>query len=170
MRLAWSRFAVVLVLISALGLAACGAPKEVGADRNAVPAESTASSPTTTAPTTTAPTTTAPPTTAPPTTAAPFASETLSQTNARRTADDYLDYSAFSPSGLIEQLEFEGYSNGDAAYAVDALGVDWNEQAAKMANDYLDYSAFARSGLIEQLEFEGFTPEQAEYGVSTTGL
>jgi hypothetical protein len=55
-------------------------------------------------------------------------------------------------------------------YGVDALNVDWNDQAAKKAASYLEYSSFSRSGLIEQLAFEGFSREQAEHGVSTTGL
>jgi hypothetical protein len=71
---------------------------------------------------------------------------------------------------LIKQLEFEGFSNADATYAVDAITVSWNEQAAKKAKDYLDISAFSKSGLIDQLLFEGFTQAQAEYGVGTTGL
>ncbi len=87
-----------------------------------------------------------------------------------RQPQDYLDYSAFSASGLIEQLEYEDFSHEDAEYAVFVLDVDWNEQAAKSAAEYLDYSSFSRSGLIDQLLYEGFTPEQAEYGVSTTGL
>jgi hypothetical protein len=49
---------------------------------------------------------------------------------------------------------------------VNAVSVNWNEQAAKKAADYLDVSAFSRSGLIDQLEFEGFTTAQAQYGVS----
>jgi len=77
---------------------------------------------------------------------------------------------AFSRTGLIKQLEFEGYSADDATYAVDVLNVDWNEQAAKSAQDYLDMTSFSHSGLVKQLEFEGFTPEQAEYGVNATGL
>jgi type IV secretory pathway VirB10-like protein len=130
----------------------------------------TTEAPTTEAPTTEAPTT-APPATVPPTTPPdPFAGETVSQRNARQTAADYLDYSSFSRSGLIEQLEFEGFTAGDATYGVDALNVDWNEQAAKTAADYLDYSSFSHSGLVDQLVFEGFTQAQAEYGVSTTGL
>jgi hypothetical protein len=96
--------------------------------------------------------------------------ETVSQANAREKASDYLDTSAFSRSGLIDQLEFEGFETADATYGVDALTVDWNEQAAKKAADYLDTSSFSRSGLIDQLEFEGFTTEQATYGVSQTGL
>ncbi|XKG11107.1 Ltp family lipoprotein [Sutcliffiella horikoshii] len=38
-------------------------------------------------------------------------------------AQDYLDYTAFSRSGLIQQLEFEGFSNADATYAVDEVGL-----------------------------------------------
>jgi hypothetical protein len=96
----------------------------------------------------------------------------VSQQNAVRKAEDYLDYTAFSRSGLINQLvEFEGFSTQDATFAVDSITVDWNEQAVKKAKDYLDYTAFSRSGLINQLvEFEGFTPAQAQYGVAATGL
>ncbi len=87
-----------------------------------------------------------------------------------RSAEGYLDYKGFSRTGLIQQLEFEGFSTKDATWAVDHVTVDWKEQAAQSAKDYLEFSAFSRSGLIDQLIFEGFTPEQAEYGVSQTGL
>ena len=139
-----------------------------------VPATTTAAS-TTTVPPATVPPATVPPATLPPATlplvtAPPMPSETLSQQNARQMAADYLDYTAFSRTGLIKQLEFEGFTQADAAYGVDALFVDWNEQAAKMAAQYLDYTSFSRSGLVGQLVYEGFTQAQAEYGVSTTGL
>jgi len=87
-----------------------------------------------------------------------------------KAAENYLDFTAFSRSGLIEQLEFEGYSTEDSTFAVDAITVDWSEQAVKAAENYLDFTAFSRSGLIEQLEFEGYTREQAEYGVNQTDL
>lgn len=136
------------------------------------PSTTTTEAPTTTTteePTTTeAPTTTASPFTEPPTTEAP--QETRSQSNARRKAQSYLDFSAFSRTGLIKQLEFEGFSNADAIYGVDSLGVNWNEQAAKKAEDYLSFMSFSRSGLYDQLIFEGFTPAQATYGVNQTGL
>ena len=96
-------------------------------------------------------------------------SMTTAQKNALVTAGKYLNYTAFSYTGLIEQLEYEGYSTEDATFAVDRCGADWNEQAAKCAKKYLDYSSFSRDGLIEQLEYEGFTAEQAEYGVSSAG-
>jgi hypothetical protein len=94
---------------------------------------------------------------------------TLAQRNAISMARDYLDYSAFSRTGLIGQLEFEGFSTADATFAVDYLEVDWFEQAALMAQQYLDYSSFSRQGLIDQLVFEGFTLEQATYGVTAVG-
>jgi hypothetical protein len=77
---------------------------------------------------------------------------------------------AFSRSGLIRQLEFEGFSNADATYGVDAQNADWNAQAAKSAAAYLRVMSFSRSGLINQLMFEGFSQSQAEYGVNAVGL
>jgi Host cell surface-exposed lipoprotein len=90
---------------------------------------------------------------------------TAAQENAVETAAAYLDYSGFSRSGLIDQLKYEGFSKKDAEFAVDVIGVNWNQQAVRVAKGYLDYDSFSRSGLIDQLEYEGFTPEQAEYGV-----
>ena len=94
---------------------------------------------------------------------------TLGEKNALKKAKDYLNFSAFSYRGLIDQLKYEGFSEEEAKYAVDHCGADWNEQAAKKAKDYLDFSSFSRSGLIEQLEYEGFTSEQAKYGAKAVG-
>ena len=98
-----------------------------------------------------------------------LSSSSLEEKNALNKAYDYLDYTAFSYSGLIEQLEFEGYSSSVSKYAADNCGANWNEQAAKKAQQYLDYSSFSRQELIEQLEFEGFTSSQAKYGVTAVG-
>lgn len=95
--------------------------------------------------------------------------ETLGEANALKRAKSYLNSLSFSYSGLVSQLEFEGYSNAEATYAVDRCGADWNEQAAKKAKSYLRSMAFSREGLIDQLEFEGFTYEQAVYGVTQNG-
>ncbi|WP_333482000.1 Ltp family lipoprotein [Citricoccus sp. NR2] len=95
---------------------------------------------------------------------------TVSQQNALRSAESYLDFMPFSRSGLIDQLEFENFSTADATWAVDQVTVDWNEQAAKAAENYLDVTGFSRQGLIDQLVFEGYTQEQAVYGVNQTGL
>lgn len=98
------------------------------------------------------------------------ASETVSQKNAVKSAEQYLAVMAFSKSGLIEQLEFEGYDTDDATYAVNKINVDWMEQAVKKAEEYLDTMAFSRAGLIEQLEFEGFSKEEATYAVGEVGF
>jgi len=94
---------------------------------------------------------------------------TMGEKNALNTALSYLSYSSFSYSGLIRQLEYEGYTYREAVYGVDNCGANWNEQAALKAQSYLDYTAFSREGLIEQLEYEGFTKTQAEYGVQVVG-
>ena len=98
-----------------------------------------------------------------------LADVTLGQSNALRSALSYLDYSAFSHDGLIDQLEYEGYTKQEATYAADHCAADWKEQAAKSAKAYLDYAPFSRSGLIDQLEYEGFTREEAVYGVEENG-
>jgi len=92
------------------------------------------------------------------------------QSNAVRVARDYLSLQGFSYDGLINQLEYEGFSTDVATDAVDSLTVDWNEQAAKVATSYLELQGFSRSGLINQLEYDGFTPSQALYGVRQAGL
>ncbi|HTN59428.1 MAG TPA: Ltp family lipoprotein [Protaetiibacter sp.] len=103
--------------------------------------------------------------------AAPAApAESAGQSNAARAAENYLRVMPFSRTGLIGQLEFEGYSTEDATYGVDKLGADWNEQAAKKAQSYLDVMPFSRSSLIDQLVFDGFTQAEAEYGVTAVGL
>jgi hypothetical protein len=49
--------------------------------------------------------------------------ETVAQENARKSAESYLSHSAFSRSGLIDQLKFEGYSTQQAAYGVSQAGL-----------------------------------------------
>ena len=98
-------------------------------------------------------------------TTTPVPTETVSQRNASRQAASYLRSSAFSRSGLIEQLEFEGFSLADATYGTDAQKADWNAQAVKKATSYLRTSAFSRTGLIKQLEFEGFSNAESVFGV-----
>lgn len=94
---------------------------------------------------------------------------TMGEKNALDSANNYLRFMSFSYTGLIKQLEYEGYTNQEATYAVDNCGADWNEQAAKKAEEYINTMSFSRNGLIKQLEYEGFTSEQAQYGVSAVG-
>lgn len=94
---------------------------------------------------------------------------TIGQKNALRQAQNYIDLMPFSYSGMIEQLEYEGYSHEEATYGADHCGADWYDQAAKKAQSYLDLMAFSKERLIEQLEYDGFTHAQAEYGAQTVG-
>lgn len=93
----------------------------------------------------------------------------VSKKNATKSAQSYLRYSNFSRKGLIEQLEYEKFTNEDATYAVDSLNVNWNEQALGSAKSYLRTSAFSKKRLVEQLKYEGFTTDQANYGVENCG-
>jgi len=101
---------------------------------------------------------------------------TVSQQNALKEAESYLQSSAFSETGLIEQLSSEagsGFPRADAVWAVEHLHVNWNEQAVKEAESYLHTSSFSCQGLIEQLSSEAgskFTVAQAEYGAKKVGL
>lgn len=98
--------------------------------------------------------------------------ETKAQANARQSAEDYLNLSAFSRDGLIDQLvQGADFNKADATYGVDAQHANWNEQAAKDAQSYLDMTSFSHKGLVDQLvQGAGFTKSQAEYGVSKAGL
>lgn len=94
---------------------------------------------------------------------------TFRQKNAIKKAEDYLDFMAFSKKGLIEQLEYEGFTKSEAKYAVENIDVDWNEQAVRKAKEYLDSQSFSKKKLISQLKYEGFTNAQAEYGAKQNG-
>lgn len=94
---------------------------------------------------------------------------TMGQKNALGSAESYLAIMPFSHSGLIGQLEYDGYTTEEATYAADNCDADWNEQAAKSAENYLETMSFSRQELIDQLVYDGFTQEQAEYGVTAAG-
>lgn len=136
------------------------------------PTETESSTPSASPSETSTPDATLDPETGQPTTEAPEAtsSGTVSEQNALQSAQSYLSFTAFSRTGLIEQLEYEGFSNADATWAVDNVTVNWGDQAAEMAETYLDYSAFSRTGLIDQLEFEGFSNQDAVEAVDNVSV
>lgn len=84
-------------------------------------------------------------------------------------AQSYIRTMPFSREGLIEQLEYEGFSKAESELAVDMSDIDWNDQALAKALSYLNMSAFSKDGLLEQLEFEGFTHQEASYAVNHCG-
>jgi hypothetical protein len=161
----------VVAVVAIIGGIAGGADEETTSDTPVIPTTDQAADdrdvdPVADTAVTTVPLTTT--TTAPPTTTTTAPPEDPEVTNARRTAASYVDMTGFSRSGLIDQLEFEGYSTEAATLAVDTLpgGVDWMAEAVESAQSYVGMMGFSHSGLVDQLEFEGFTPEQAEHGAS----
>lgn len=93
----------------------------------------------------------------------------IGERNAVAKAKLYLETMPFSKDGLIAQLEYEGYTSSQAAYAVEHCGADWNQQAVKRGKLYLETMPFSKDGLIQQLEFDGFTHAQAVYGAEQNG-
>ena len=86
-------------------------------------------------------------------------------------AADYLNALPFSYSGLISQLEWEGYSTEVATYAVDTCGADWSEQAVlagQMALQYLD-SDLSAEELYDYMIADGFTEDEAYYALEVLG-
>lgn len=103
-------------------------------------------------------------------TVSPSAGATTGQKNALQKAHSYLSFSAFSYNGLVDQLEYEGFTHEEAVYGADNCGADWDAQAVEKAKSYLKFSSFSHDGLIDQLEYEGFTHDQAVYGADNCGL
>lgn len=93
----------------------------------------------------------------------------LAQQNAISKARSYLALTGFSRTGLIGQLEFEGFSTEDATFGADNAGADWNAEAAEKAKSYLDMASFSRDGLYDQLAFEGFTDPEIQFGLTAVG-
>jgi hypothetical protein len=97
------------------------------------------------------------------------------QSNAVRSAKQYLSFAGFSRSGLIHQLSADsgdGYKVADATVAVDSLNVDWNQQAVRSAKNYLSLQGFSCKGLIQQLSSSAgdrYTVGQATYGAKQGG-
>jgi hypothetical protein len=94
--------------------------------------------------------------------------------NAVDSTLDYLTYfyksGGTSKSGLVEQLEYEGYGQITATSAVEFAEkhaeIDWDLMATVSATSYLEMGGFSKSGLVEQLKYEGYTSAQAEQGVN----
>ncbi|WP_205710837.1 Ltp family lipoprotein [Isoptericola sp. BMS4] len=95
--------------------------------------------------------------------------EARERRRARARAQEHLDYAAFSRSGLVDQLEFEGFTREVARHAVDSLDVEWTTQAVRAAMNYREFESYSRRGVVTQLVFEGYTRTQAEHGADAAG-
>lgn len=68
---------------------------------------------------------------------------------AKAKAESYLNSSAFSYTGLIDQLEYNGFSESEAKYGADNCGADWKEQALKKAKSSIIGGEHKMKGLID---------------------
>ena len=94
----------------------------------------------------------------------------IEKRSAIEMAQSYLSTMPFSPSGLYDQLLFEGFSEEDSQFAIDHLIVDWDEMCYETAVNYVtNIGGFSKKSLIHQLEYDGFTKKQAKKAVKRLG-
>ena len=94
----------------------------------------------------------------------------IEKRSAIEIAQSYLSTMPFSPSGLYDQLLFEGFSEEDSQFAIDHLIVDWDEMCYETAVSYItNVGGFSKKSLIHQLEYDGFTKKQAKNAVKRLG-
>ena len=94
----------------------------------------------------------------------------IEKRSAIEIAQSYLSTMPFSPSGLYDQLLFEGFSEEDSQFAIDHLIVDWDEMCYETAVSYItNVGGFSKKSLTHQLEYDGFTKKQAKNAVKRLG-
>ena len=101
-------------------------------------------------------------------------SMTTAQQQGVDAAKGYLSMGqGFSEQGLLQQLTSSagnGFSKSDAAYAINYLNPNWDQQAVNAAKGYLSMGqGFSEQGLLQQLTSSagnGFTQAQAEYAIN----
>lgn len=100
---------------------------------------------------------------------APKPQLSIAQKNAVAKGESYLSFMGFSRSGLIGQLEYEGFSTEDATFAADYIAPDWNAECAEKAKSYMEFQSFSRDGLYDQLAYEGFADSEIQAGLAAVG-
>ena len=94
----------------------------------------------------------------------------IEKRSAIEMAQSYLLTMPFSPSGLYDQLLYEGFSEEDSQFAIDHLIVDWDEMCYETAVSYItNVGGFSKKSLIHQLVYDGFTKKQAKKAVKRLG-
>ena len=72
---------------------------------------------------------------------------------------------AFSPSAIVGQLMFEGYSKDLSWKALNSVIVDWKSQACKSAEEMLKQYKLSSVELFEKLVAQKFSKSEALYAV-----
>lgn len=100
----------------------------------------------------------------------PFAGESPTQRAARFRAAEVIRTGLHSRTSLIRVLEGEGIPSADAAYGVDVLVIDWNDQAARKGAEYLKQRPFSRQELNDQLVTDGYVGMELDFALSANRL
>lgn len=87
-----------------------------------------------------------------------------------RSAENYLRSQGISRLGLIDQLQFEQFSEEDARYATEQSGADWNAEAVEAAQDFLSRNPYDAKTLTVLTESMGFTEDEVTHAVDEAGL
>lgn len=86
---------------------------------------------------------------------------------AAQRAGDLIELTAFTRSGLIAQLEAEGFSRRDAEAGVDSLNIDWIRAAAVYAYDHpFEFLLASDEQAVAKLQVAGFSRLEATQGWS----
>ena len=94
----------------------------------------------------------------------------IEKRSAIEVAQNYLSCMPLSPSGLYDQLLYEGFSEEDSQFAIDHLIIDWDEMCYETAVSYItNVGGFSKKSLIHQLVYDGFTKKQAKNAVKRLG-
>ena len=94
----------------------------------------------------------------------------IEKRSAIEMAQSYLSCMPLSPSGLYDQLLYEGFSEEDSQFAIEHLIVDWDEMCYETAVSYVtNIGGFSKKSLTHQLVYEGFTKKQAKKAVKRLG-
>ena len=85
-------------------------------------------------------------------------------------AKKYVETGNYTYTSLIDKLQQDGYSTGDAEYAANNCGADWNGMAANEAKKLIDGGVTTKEEIVDQLIFKGYTYQQAVHGAEANGL
>ena len=85
-------------------------------------------------------------------------------------AKRYVDTGNYTYTSLIDKLQQDGFSTGDAKYAANNCGADWNGMAANEAKKLIDGGVTTKEEIVDQLIFKGYTYQQAVHGAEANGL
>ena len=85
-------------------------------------------------------------------------------------AKKYVETGNYTYTSLIDKLQQDGFSTGNAEYAANNCGADWNGMAANEAKNLIDGGVTTKEEIVDQLIFKGYTYQQAVHGAEANGL